>query len=91
GIFTEIVRDLSLKLAPLDREDALSLIEGTRFSQVLKGARGQKPCDLDSLTDLLVKVSLMPFLYPEIEEMDLNPVFLLEKGVLIGDARIIKK
>ncbi|MCR4433331.1 MAG: acetate--CoA ligase family protein [Caldiserica bacterium] len=91
GIFTEIVRDLSLKLAPLDREDAFSLVEGTKLSQILRGARGQKPCDLESLIDLLIKVSLMPFLYPEIEEMDLNPVFLLEKGVLIGDARIIKK
>jgi acetyltransferase len=91
GIFTEIVRDLCLKLAPLDREDAFSLVEGTKLSRILRGARGQKPCDLDSLADLLERVSQLPFLYPEIEEMDLNPVFLLEKGVLIGDARIIKR
>lgn len=91
GIFTEILKDVSFKLAPLDQEMAFSLIEDTRFSKILKGARGKKGCDLEALTKFLVKVSQIPFLFPQIEEMDLNPVFLLETGVLIGDARIIGK
>ncbi|MCR4428504.1 MAG: acetate--CoA ligase family protein [Caldiserica bacterium] len=90
GIYTEILKDVSLRLAPLDEEGAGFLIEETKFSKILKGARGKKGCDLESLVDLLVKVSRMPFLFQEIGEMDLNPVFLLEKGVLIGDARIIQ-
>jgi acyl-CoA synthetase (NDP forming) len=90
GIFTEILHEVSLRLAPLDKEEALSMILDTRFSPLLTGVRGQKPCDLESLAGLLEKVSLFPFSFPEITEMDLNPVFLLEKGVLIGDVRIIK-
>jgi len=90
GIFTEILHEVSLRLAPLDKEEALSMILDTRFSPLLTGARGQKPCHLESLAGLLEKVSLFPFSFPEITEMDLNPVFLLEKGVLIGDVRIIK-
>jgi hypothetical protein len=57
----------------------------------LTGARGKAPVDLAALAGLAARVSRLPFLYPEIEELDLNPVFCLPQGVLVGDVRVIYK
>jgi len=58
---------------------------------LLKGARGQAPRDLDTLADVLVTFSQLPFRYPDIGEIDLNPVFLLAEGLLVGDVRVIRR
>ena len=90
GIYTEILHDVALRIAPVDFIESQSMIQELRSYPVLKGSRGQPPCDLDTFARLIENFSYLPFLYPDILEIDLNPVFLLETGLLVGDIRIIK-
>ena len=89
GIYTEIWRDVSLRVAPVDRAEAEAMIREIRSLPLLEGARGQEPRDLDALADVMVKFSRLPFRYPEIAEIDLNPVFLFVEGLVVGDVRVI--
>jgi acetate---CoA ligase (ADP-forming) len=89
GIYTEALHDISLRVAPVDRDGAEAMMREIRSFPILEGARGQAPRDLDALVDTLVRFSRLPFHYPEIAEIDLNPVFLLSKGLLVGDVRVI--
>ncbi len=91
GIYTEVLRDVALRVAPIDRAEADAMIRSLRSFPILAGARGQRPCDLDALASLLVKVSALPFRYPEIAELDLNPVFAGPDGAAAGDVRVICK
>ncbi|MBE9509010.1 MAG: acetate--CoA ligase family protein [Chloroflexi bacterium] len=91
GIYTETWRDISLRVAPVDRAEAARMIREIKSFPLLQGVRGQKPRDLDALADVLVSLSRLPFRYPEIGEIDLNPVFLLSKGLVVGDVRVIRK
>lgn len=90
GIYTEILRDISLRIAPVTVEEARAMIRELKAYPILCGARGQAPGDLDALAEAIVNFSRLPFLYPEIEEMDLNPVFLFQKGLLVADVRVIR-
>ena len=90
GIYTEILHDVALRVAPVDFIESQSMIRELRSYPILKGSRGQPPYDLNSLARLIEKFSQLPFLYPEITEIDLNPVFLFETGLLVGDVRVIK-
>ena len=89
GIYAEIWQDVSLRVAPVDREEAETMIREIKSFPLLDGARGQTPCDLDALADLLVRVSRFSFWYPEISELDLNPVLLLHDGLIVADVRVI--
>ncbi len=89
GIYTEVWRDIVLRLAPVDRPGAEEMIRAIRGYPSLTGLRGQPAGDLDGLVDLLVKFSRLPYRYPEIVEADLNPVFVRSDGVWVGDVRII--
>jgi acetyltransferase len=91
GIYTEIWRDITLRVAPVDRMEAEAMIQEIKYLPLLKGARGQAPRDLDALADVLVTFSQLPFQYPEISEIDLNPVFLFSEGLVVGDVRIIRQ
>ncbi len=91
GIYTEVLRDVALRVAPVDRDEADAMIRSLRTFPILAGARGQRPCDLDALAELLVKVSELPFRYPEIAELDLNPVFAGPDGAVVGDVRVIAR
>ena len=91
GVYTEIWKDVSLRVAPVDRETAREMIGEIRSARLLQGARGRKPADLEALADLLVRFSGLPFRYPEIGEIDLNPVFVFPEGLCVGDVRVIRK
>jgi acyl-CoA synthetase (NDP forming) len=91
GIFTEVWRDVTLRVAPLDHREAAIMIRELRSLPLLTGARGRPACDLDALADTLVTFSQLPFRYPEVQEIDLNPVFLLPEGLWVGDVRVIKR
>jgi acetyltransferase len=91
GIYTEVLRDVSLRVAPVDRVQAAAMIRELRAWPILQGVRGQPSRDLDALAETLANFSRLPLLYPEIAEADLNPVFLLPKGLIVGDVRIIRK
>jgi acyl-CoA synthetase (NDP forming) len=91
GIYTEVLRDVALRVAPVDHAEAAAMIRSIRAFPILAGARGQRACDLDSLADLLMHVSELPFRYPDIAELDLNPVFAGPDGAVVGDVRVICK
>lgn len=89
GVFVELFGDVSFRVAPFDREVALDMIRETRAYRVLQGMRGEKPKDIAGLVELLVQVSQLAARYPQIREIDLNPVRVYEKGYSILDARVL--
>lgn len=91
GIFVEVFRDVSFRVAPFDKETALEMIQETKAWQLLQGVRGEKRKDIGSLVELLVQLSRLAVMYPDISEIDLNPVRVYEHGVKILDARIMLK
>lgn len=91
GIYTEVWKDVSLRLAPVGRDEALGMIAETKAARLLAGARGRLPGDLQALAALVECVSHLPFLYPGLGELDLNPVFVFPEGVCAADVRIIRQ
>jgi acetyltransferase len=91
GIYTEVLHDIALRVAPVDRREAEAMVREVRSYPILEGVRGQLPRDVEALIDLLVAFSRLPFLYPNVAEVDLNPVFVFGRGegVLVGDVRVI--
>jgi acyl-CoA synthetase (NDP forming) len=89
GIYTEIWRDIVLRVAPVEPEEALEMIHEIRAIALLKGARGKPPYDLGALAKTISTFSRLPFLYPQISEVDLNPVFVRQDGLVVGDVRVI--
>ncbi len=90
GIYTEILSDVALRVAPVDHATAHGMMRSLRGYRLLAGARGQRPVDLHALADLIVRVSALPFAYPQIVELDLNPVFVSPAGAVAGDVRIVR-
>lgn len=91
GVYAEIFRDISMRVAPVDVAEAKIMVQETKLFKLLKGARGEKPVDIKALAELIAIVSQLPFQYPDIDEMDLNPVFMFQEGLLVGDVRVIRK
>ncbi len=91
GIMVEILRDVSFRVLPISPTDARKMIEETKSYPILDGARGTPALDKKALQRLLVLCSDIVESYPQIQEMDLNPVIVYEKGVSVVDARIILK
>lgn len=91
GIYTEVLRDFSLRVAPVRREEAEGMIRQVRGYAVLSGARGRAAGAVERLAELVVKVSHLPFRYPQVAELDLNPVFVRSDGVWVGDVRVLRK
>ncbi|MCP4690654.1 MAG: acyl-CoA synthetase [Desulfobacterales bacterium] len=89
GIMVEILKDVSFRVLPLTPRSAKKMMEEIRSAPILNGIRGNPPCDKKGLRRLLLKCSEVIEAYPEIEEMDLNPVIVNETGVIVVDARII--
>jgi len=67
------------------------MLDELRGEAILHGVRGEAPRDLDAAARLVAGVSLLPFHYVDLAELDLNPVFLLEDGLVIGDARAVRR
>jgi acetyl coenzyme A synthetase (ADP forming)-like protein len=91
GTFVELFKDVAFRLAPLNRHDALNMIKQTKGYQILKGFRGQASYDIESIIDYLLRLSQLLMDFPEIKELDLNPIKVLEdnKGIVIMDAKVI--
>ncbi len=91
GIYTEVWRDVALRVAPVEQAEAEAMIREIKAFPLLAGVRGQPARDMEALADTLVTFSHLPFRYPDIGEVDLNPVFLFEEGLVVGDVRVIHK
>jgi acyl-CoA synthetase (NDP forming) len=89
GILVEVLKDITFRLAPASKEDAENMLDGLKASEVLHGVRGQPGVDRAALTSIIMKVSELVTDFPEISEIDLNPVFATAKGGTAVDARIV--
>ena len=89
GIYSEIFHDVALRVAPVTEEIAQEMIASTNAAALLSGCRGCAAKDVSALAAAIAKFSQLPFLYPDIQEMDLNPVFVYEDGVTVADVRVI--
>ena len=93
GIFAEFLHDVAFSLAPLDSQGARRLIGRTRVPHLLGGIRGGPEGDLDALVEALVRLSWLAVEWPELQELDVNPLFVLPRGqgVMAVDARALLK
>ncbi|MDD2553633.1 MAG: acetate--CoA ligase family protein, partial [Desulfotomaculaceae bacterium] len=89
GIFTEILNDVSLRIPPLSREEIKAMIEETKVSKILAGARGAGAVNLELLIDCLAGLSALMMANPAISEIDINPILACADRVVALDARVI--
>lgn len=90
GVAVELFRDVTLRLLPLTREDALEMLGEIKAAPLLKGYRGQKTVDEGAIVDGLLKLAQIADEHPEIVEIDLNPVVAYPEGIVVVDARILQ-
>jgi acetate---CoA ligase (ADP-forming) len=89
GIYVEVFKETSLRVAPINRSEAEEMISELKTSSILKGVRGEPPLDVEALVENLLRLSQLMMDFPEIEGMDINPIKVLEKGAIAVDARIV--
>jgi acetyl-CoA synthetase (ADP-forming) len=89
GIFTEILRDISFRRAPLEKSDALDMLKEIKGSSILDAVRGMDAADKDQLADMLIRVGQIGLEIDHVHEIDLNPVILSGSNPIVVDALII--
>ena len=89
GVLVEVLKDITFRLAPATKDDALSMLDGIQAHEMLKGVRGSDPANRDAIADIIVNVSKLITDFPEISEMDLNPVFATKANAIAADVRIV--
>jgi acyl-CoA synthetase (NDP forming) len=89
GIFVELLKDVTFRIAPITQQDAEEMITEVKAYPLLKGYRNTPPTDINAIVKVLLNTSKLIMDYPEIKELDLNPVLAYEKGAKTVDARII--
>lgn len=90
GVYVELLKDVAFRLNPLTDVDAREMVREIKGAKLLDGYRGFPPGDVDAVVDTILRISAMATAIPEISELDLNPVMVLEpgEGVRVVDARI---
>ena len=92
GVFVEVFKDVSFRVAPITRQDAIDKMESLKGYQILQGVRNKKPVDQEAIIDVLLKVSRLIEDYSDIiQEIDINPLIVYEDGIVAADALIITK
>ena len=92
GIFTELLKDVTHRFAPFDAEGAREMIDEVKGAALLHGYRGRPALDVAALADVLARVSLIAHDHADrIAEIDVNPLFVMERGVVAADALIVLK
>ncbi|MFJ7680122.1 acetate--CoA ligase family protein [Peribacillus sp. NPDC097198] len=90
GIFVEVFKDVSLRVAPISRKDAHEMIEEIKGKAILKGTRGKDPVHIESIIDVLLKVSALVTDYKDsIKELDINPLIVYRDGIKAADAMLV--
>jgi acetyl-CoA synthetase (ADP-forming) len=89
GVFVEVLKDVTFRIAPITEEDAREMVEGVKAYPLLKGYRGSPPADIEAIVEILLATSRLVVEHQEIKELDLNPIMVYEKGAKTVDARII--
>ncbi len=90
GIFVEVIRDVAMRICPIDHEEAVRMIEDTKGFRILQGFRKQPPADLKALNTCLVKVSRILVEHPEVQNLDINPMLIFDEGqgCIVVDVKI---
>jgi acetyltransferase len=90
GIYVEVLKDVSFRIAPISRQTAGEMIREIKTFKLLEGTRGEYPSDIDSIIETILRVSQLVTDFPEIVEMDINPLFVKKQGEgsIAGDVRI---
>jgi acyl-CoA synthetase (NDP forming) len=83
------LKDISFRILPIEERDAREIIAEIKGYEILKGARGEPPRDIQATEEVLMKVSKLTIENPEINEINLNPIFVFEKDLQVVDARMI--
>lgn len=89
GVLVEVLKDVSFRIVPLEKRDAKQMVREIKGYPVLEGARGKDPADVAAIEALILKLSAFAEANPQVEEIDLNPVFAYSDGVIAVDARIV--
>jgi acetate---CoA ligase (ADP-forming) len=89
GVLAEVLDDVAIRLAPVPRDEALTMLDELRGSRILDGVRGGPPIDRGAIADLVVALSRFADEHPEIDEVDLNPVIASASGALAADALVV--
>jgi len=91
GIAVELFRDVAMRLLPVTRSDALDMIREIKSAALLDGYRGHPPVDKEALADAIVKLAELAEKDEDLLEIDLNPVFAYSEGLVVADARILRR
>jgi acetyltransferase len=89
GIFVEALGDVSFRVVPLTQDDIDEMVGEIKGFKILTGMRGERPKDLSAIKDIIAKLSRIGVEHPDVQEVDLNPIIVHEKGASVMDARVI--
>ncbi|WP_327359029.1 acetate--CoA ligase family protein [Streptomyces sp. NBC_01304] len=89
GVLVEVLKDVTFRLAPVDGDEALSMLDSIRAAEILRGVRGAPPVDRWALAEQIRRVSELVADFPEIAEVDLNPVIATPQGAFAADIRVL--
>jgi len=91
GIFVEVFHDVAMRVVPFEEEDVMGMIRSLKGHPLIAGVRGQAPHDIGAVRDAILSVARLVSAFPEIEELDINPLMTLpdRQGALAVDARIV--
>jgi acetate---CoA ligase (ADP-forming) subunit beta len=89
GIFTEILKDIAFRVAPLEKRDALDMMKEIRGHKILEAVRGMEPADLDTLSQILINVGRIGIENEKIKEIDINPLILRGARPVAVDALVL--
>jgi acetyltransferase len=89
GVWAEVYKDVVFRLVPLNKEEILRMVEDLKGQVLLKGYRGSKPVNMESLTDWLIKLGWLAMTFDKIQEIDVNPLLIIDGEPVAVDATII--
>ena len=89
GVLVEVLKDVTFGLAPTTAEDALAMVDGIRAAEILRGARGSEPADRQALATIIQRVSDLVSDFPQLAEVDLNPILATASGATAVDVRML--
>ena len=91
GIFTEILKDISFRVAPIEKRDAMEMMKEIKARKILDSVRGMPAANLDKLSDILIKVGTIGLEEEAVKEIDINPVILSGSNPVAVDALVVLK
>lgn len=89
GIYTELLKDVSYRVFPFSQDEFMAMIRETKLYRLFAGFRGSRPVDATQVYDTITRIGMLMNQFPQIKEIDLNPVFASSDGITIADCRVI--